>query len=517
MTLHEKLGLVACAGHLALAMLVIMRRTQSSLSLPLALLCIDLFVWYFADVAWDMTGNRAWRQLDTAVSWLTPPLALHVVTAFVGRARALRSVLFVTYAFFAQLPFWADRPGWDLVFLGGVVPTMTFALVLLVVHLVRTNDPKEKQRTGLMLSAIAIGTFLGSSDLWYDHVGLPLPLSNIGTLASTLLVAVAALRVNLIWREIPSRAVLLALAAALVALITYHSVVRAFATQRAMLVLAALTALFVLVALGRNTLFYREVQHGRSENLALLGRFSQQMAHDLKNPLAALKGALQFLKEEARQGRSLDDHRDFLDLMLEQIARVQRVIEQYQRMGRVEPARAPVELNEVVRDVLKLQPFAATERIRIEASLGESLPVCYLDKDLLALALENLVQNALEAMPEGGTVRVRTERAPGKDDAVILSVADSGAGMDVRQIEHAFDEFYTTKPRGTGLGLAFVRRVARAHGGDAMLSSTLGQGTLVRVELPIGEIGNSLGASGEIDVTGRAYRPRRDRSSPRRA
>jgi two-component system, NtrC family, sensor histidine kinase HydH len=492
MTLHEKLGIVACAGHLALAILVLMRRTKTSLALPLSLLCIDLFVWNFADLAWDMTGNAAWRKLDTAVSWLTPPLALHVVAAFVGRARGLRSVLLVTYLFFAQLPFWADRPGWDLVFLGGVIPSMAFALVLLAVHLARTSDVQEKLRTALILSAIAVGTILGSSDLWYDHVGFTLPLSNIGTLASTLLVAVAALRLNLIWRDVPSRAVLLALAGALVALVGYLSVVRAFATQRAMLVLAALTAVFVLVALGREALLHREVQRGRSENLALLGRFSQQMAHDLKNPLAALKGALQFLKEEARQGRSLDEQSDFLDLMLEQIARVQRVVEQYQRMGRVEPARAPVELNEVVRDVLKLQPFAATDRIRVEASLGESLPVCYLDKDLLALALENLVQNALEAMPQGGTVRVRTERAPGKDDAVVLLVADSGAGMDVRQIEHAFDEFYTTKPQGSGLGLAFVRRVARAHGGEAKLESTLGQGTLVRVELPIGELGNSM-------------------------
>ncbi len=84
MTLHEKLGLVACAGHLALAILLLLRRTKSTIALPLALLCLDLFVWNFAGLAWDLTGNRAWRRLDTGVSWLTPPLVLHVVAAFVG-------------------------------------------------------------------------------------------------------------------------------------------------------------------------------------------------------------------------------------------------------------------------------------------------------------------------------------------------------------------------------------------------------------------------------------------------
>src|SRR5262245_43897978 len=122
MTLHEQLGIVACAGHLALAILLLIRRTRSTIALPLALLCLCLFVWNFANLACGVTGNAAWRRLDTAVSWLTPPLGLHVVTAFVGKSRSLRRLLLGCYVFFAQLPFWADTPGWDLVFLAGVIP-----------------------------------------------------------------------------------------------------------------------------------------------------------------------------------------------------------------------------------------------------------------------------------------------------------------------------------------------------------------------------------------------------------
>src|SRR5438067_5615333 len=135
MTLHEELGLIACAGHLALATLLLLRRTRSSIALLLALLCLDLFVWNFATLAWELTGSAAWRRLDTAVSWLTPPLALQLVAAFVGRTRALRRVVVFAYVFFAQLPFWADTPGWDLVFLAGVVPAVAAAVLLLILHL----------------------------------------------------------------------------------------------------------------------------------------------------------------------------------------------------------------------------------------------------------------------------------------------------------------------------------------------------------------------------------------------
>jgi signal transduction histidine kinase len=194
------------------------------------------------------------------------------------------------------------------------------------------------------------------------------------------------------------------------------------------------------------------------------------------------------LKEEERQGRSLADHREFLDLMLEQVARMHRVVDQYQRTARVEPVPSPVSLNDVVRDVLALQPFAASDTTRVTSDLAAALPACNLDRDLVARAIENLVQNAFEAMPGGGTVKVRTSRREGSDGAVVLSVEDSGCGMDVRQMERAFDEFYTTKAQGSGLGLSFVRRVVDAHGGAVGLTSEVGRGTSVRIEFPVSSV-----------------------------
>ena len=113
------------------------------------------------------------------------------------------------------------------------------------------------------------------------------------------------------------------------------------------------------------------------------------------------------------------------------------------------------------------------------------MPECDADADLVGGALENLVRNAVEAMPDGGTLRIvtRAERA-GEQTDLVLSVEDTGVGMDARRAERAFDDFFTTKPTGTGLGLAFVRRVALAHGGTASLTSDVGKGTRVELRLP---------------------------------
>jgi signal transduction histidine kinase len=307
------------------------------------------------------------------------------------------------------------------------------------------------------------------------------------------LVAVAALRLKLIWRESQVWFGLLAVALAVLGLGTYLAALRTLGTEKAMGVVAVTIALSALYAVVREGIGAREVEKERSEELATLGRFSQQMAHDLKNPLAALKGALQFLKEEERRGRSLAAHAEFLDLMAEQVTRLQRVVDQYQRLAKVEPVRAPVSLNEVVRDVLALQPFAASETTRVAADLAPSLPACDIDRDLVAQAIENLLQNAFEAMPNGGTVKVRTSRPEGSK-AIVLSVEDSGCGMDVRQMERAFDEFYTTKAQGSGLGLSFVRRVVGAHGGAVGLTSEVGRGTSVRIEFPASDARGKDGA-----------------------
>jgi len=158
----------------------------------------------------------------------------------------------------------------------------------------------------------------------------------------------------------------------------------------------------------------------------------------------------------------------------------------YGRLARVDPARAPLDANALVRDVLTMESLVSKE-VSVTVDLADDLPECSADREMITRVLENLVRNALEAMPDGGSLRVRTARATANGrDAVSIAIEDTGHGMDARTRDRALDDFFTTKAHGSGLGLAFVRRVVDAHGGDVDLASTQGRGTVVTVRLPLG-------------------------------
>jgi len=307
----------------------------------------------------------------------------------------------------------------------------------------------------------------------------------------------AALRFRLFDRALSPSTALTATIIAAVAGIAYLSVFHAAGTNTALLVFGTLFVTLILLAAARlimGTLFARRDQLVR---LATLGRLAAQMGHDLKNPLTALKGAVQFLREERSQGRSIDDRGEFLDLMGQQIDRLRNAIDGYQRLGNLQARRAPLHLNELVESTVALHALGGAGPVTVKAELAADLPELPVDRDLVAGALQNLLQNAIEARPRDATVTVRTalvrtRQTPG----VALSVHDTGMGMSARTRERALDDFFTTKPAGTGLGLAFVRRVAEAHVGDVALVSKEGAGTTVRLFFPLTAAALAAPASG---------------------
>jgi two-component system sensor histidine kinase HydH len=299
-----------------------------------------------------------------------------------------------------------------------------------------------------------------------------------------ILFAVATLRLRLIERAVPGVLFFYTFALAALSVTAYLLAVQWLERRTALGVLAILTLGVIGLAVVRELGGAAAVARERVRRLATLGRFSEQLAHDIRNPLAALKGAVQFLATEKAAGRPLEPHGEFLDLMAEQVERLQRVVADYQRMAKVEPLLAPGSLNDVVREVLGMQRFAVVPGVTLRAELATDLPKAQMDKDLVATSLENVLRNAYEAMPGGGTVTVRTERVDDGSGGVAVSVEDEGEGMDARLLERAADEFFTTKATGSGLGLSFAERVALVHGGTLRLTSRAGKGTVVRLSLP---------------------------------
>jgi signal transduction histidine kinase len=502
MSTQSWVTLIACIGEVAVVLLVMLRASGSPLATPLLWLSVNFAAWNFAQLAFYRSGQIGWHLADMALSPVAIAIAFHFMLRFLGHARQLRWVLASVYLYFGLLAGTAAvgllslpvrrlalSAAWDWCWLAGLLPLSVIIVTALVVHLRRAASVEERTRTWLLLAAVALLSPMASTELWAS-LGFRVPrLGSVGILSFNAILTLAALRFRLFDKALSPSAALTTMIVAAVGGIAYLSIFHFAGTSTALLVLGTLVMTLFLLAATRlvfNTLISRRDQLVR---LATLGRFAAQMAHDLKNPLAALQGATQLLLEERANGRSIDDRAEFLELMVQQIDRLKTVVDNYQRLGRVEPVRKPVQVNELVRDLVALQKFASADEIAIKADLAADLPACSMDRDLVTGALENLLQNAFEATPRAatpGTVTVRTALARARQaEGVLLSVEDAGNGMSARTRERALDDFYTTKATGSGLGLSFVRRVAEAHGGDVSFVSKEGAGTIARLFLPL--------------------------------
>lgn len=505
LSLRDVVTLASCAGQLALAMLALSRVSKSPLALPLALLCLDIFAMNGADVAnsviWAQGPQlRTWVWADAVAASLLTPLALALVLAFVGRRRAWRVPMAIFWVYFGGIAAFcasaffgveaarefAGNSPWSYALVPGAALFVVAVALLLAAHLRDNPSTLERARTWLVAGALALG-FAGNVADLLANTGMDAPrLGTLGTLLATLVLTFLTLRGGLLDRQVPWLLGANAVVGAMVQLFLYLAVFHYFSGNEALLVLALVTltlaALPVALLMSRSAAAHRQ----RLEYHATLGRFSAQMAHDLRNPLAAIKGAAQFLVEAQAQGAPPPDAKEMLQLIVDQADRLGKVVADYQRMGRVEPKAAPVDLSALVGEVVDAQSAGVPKGVTLAKDLAKGLPKASVDADLFSSAVENLIRNAWEAMEgAGGTITARTAPTVDQPGFVEVSVSDTGKGMDARAAESAFTEFYTTKTTGSGLGLAFVRRVAEAHGGQASLSSVEGKGTTVRIRVPV--------------------------------
>lgn len=503
MTASGYVALFACAGQLLVALVALRRTGASPLALPLALFSANLAAWNFAGAANGLLHASfwAWDWLDATATPLTAPLGVWFVLTFVGERKRLRWPHRATWLYFGAVaaigfaspllaPSFPLLPGterWPLAMLAGLVPSCGFAVARLIAHLRQANDADEAARSRLLILALPMAAAIGSTEYLRGPlatIGVNVPrLGSMGALFCAVLMAIVAFRMRLFGRELSTSALVFASGLTVMGVVAYLVLFRLLGSNAALLAGGTAALTVALLTAARRAAATAALRRERVAQLATLGRLSAQMAHDLKNPLAALKGAIQFLQEEHKQGRPIEPHAGFLDLMLNQADRIERVVDAYRRLHRIEPDRQPSDVGALLRDTVALQPMSAAATAKVEVDIAPDLPPCPLDRDLVARALENLVRNGFEAMPDGGTLTVRAARCE-EPSALLIEVSDTGPGMDARTRERAFDDFFTTKPGGTGLGLPLVKRIAVAHGGDVTLHARHPRGTTVRIRLP---------------------------------
>lgn len=491
------LTLAASAVFLGLAALSAIRGTKSSpLTMPTALLCVDLFAYNGLEVLGNLTSSAHWEWLESAAAALAVPLLFHLTLAFLGARRAHRSLLIATYAFFGAVvlsclaPFandaWGSYPGgdhWALLMLLGIAPAFVFACVILVRHYRESRSAEERARTQLFIVTVAILVGGVSTDLAVIAGATYVPqLASGSMLLSAILLTALALRARLLSGALTT----LFVTAVLVGVIGVVAQSLVFYWLGELILgLTTGTVIVTLLLLFAARLIWSahtEVR-ARTAHLATLGRLSAQMAHDIRNPLAAIRGAAQYLAEERRRGNSLEDQGEFIDLILDQTERIDRVVGDYRRLGGATPEPVETDVDALLAGVatgaaLSVRSDEATVEVRCEAS---NIGTWHLDPELVTTALENLIRNSVEALEDDrGTITLDARRT---EETLSIEVTDDGPGMDARTREQAEEAFFTTKAQGSGLGLAFARRVAEAHGGQLKIRSALGRGTTVELTL----------------------------------
>jgi two-component system, NtrC family, nitrogen regulation sensor histidine kinase NtrY len=226
----------------------------------------------------------------------------------------------------------------------------------------------------------------------------------------------------------------------------------------------------------------------QAERVAAWRELARRLAHELKNPLFPLQLTVENLVRTRQQAPEQFDEvfRESSRTLLAEIANLKRIIARFSDFSKMpQPQMDVVEVNEVIGGVLQLfqaqLETAGDTKISCETRLAPHLrPVCG-DGELLHRAISNLVSNAIDAMPHGGTLTVTTRNDDGR---VLIEVADTGVGLTAEQRERIFTPYYTSKPHGTGLGLAIVQSIVSDHGGRIRVQSEAGLGTSFVIELP---------------------------------
>jgi two-component system sensor histidine kinase PilS (NtrC family) len=220
----------------------------------------------------------------------------------------------------------------------------------------------------------------------------------------------------------------------------------------------------------------------QSDRLAAVGRLSANMAHEIRNPLASISGAVEALARDLPPDHARGQ---LVEIVLRESARLNQIVGDFLEYARPAPM-VPLEINmaEILDEVLLLiEHRSLPANLKVVREYGDTLPT-RADPQRLRQAVWNLCLNAVQAMPEGGELRVSARSLRERGGRLQICIADTGQGISDSDLPHIFEPFFSTKPEGSGIGLALVYRVVEEHGGSIEVRSRVGDGTTFILILP---------------------------------
>lgn len=231
---------------------------------------------------------------------------------------------------------------------------------------------------------------------------------------------------------------------------------------------------------------WREAKLRRAESLASLTTLTAGVAHEIKNPLGSIGIHIQLIQRLIREkGRvESEDISSYLDVINEEVERLNKIVVDF--LFAVRPMDMSLSegcLNCLIQDLLKFMQYELEQTgIQVKAELEDGLSHILMDEKFMKQAILNMVKNAMNAMPDGGTLVLSTQK---KGDEVILRISDDGIGMSQEVMEKIFEPYFTTKDFGSGIGLTLVYKIIKEHHGEITVMSKEGRGTTFTISFPV--------------------------------
>jgi len=223
-----------------------------------------------------------------------------------------------------------------------------------------------------------------------------------------------------------------------------------------------------------------------AERMATVGRLSLKVAHEVRNPISAIELNAEMLEDivRAHGGAEADEAVGLVAAIRDQVNALDALTEEYLTFARFpRPHFEDESVNDLVQELTEfVRPVATRQGLVVRAEIDPAVPMLEIDRGLLRQAILNLVKNGLEALSRGGEL-ILTSRLVG--EAVEISVADTGPGIDAGVSHKLFEQFFTTKPQGSGLGLSITRQITEEHGGELIWKNRPGGGAVFTIRLPI--------------------------------
>ncbi|MCG3175801.1 MAG: Adaptive-response sensory-kinase SasA [Candidatus Omnitrophica bacterium] len=520
-------GLLTGLSCTAMGLWVYRKNPHKPLNRIWSIFCVSVAVWGYGVVAISCAQEREtahlyWKLAYTGVFFIAS-LFYHFVVIFLGldRRATVRwgygiSVFFVLInASDLILPdvhklfdgFWYANPTGPLfpAFALHFFGLVTVSHIELWRYMRNSRDPHRVRQVKWFFVATALG-FTGGSMCYLPTMGIPVrPYGNFAVPLYPVIMGYAIVKYQLMDIQVAIRrtayytlsVAVLSAAYALIVIAVYRALVpegsRVFVS-----IASAILVGFVIMPTERwlrgalDRLFFKgtiteiselnqklETELERRERLKSVGILAAGMAHEIKNPLTVIQTFAEHLPSKYGDA----DFRDkFHRLVTAEVGRMRRIVEDLLAYSKPkDPVLRPCDVDAVLRDILTLvDAQAVRQNIRVEQRLSPARAL--VDADQIKQAALNILVNAIEAMPQGGALEVRSSVL---EDWVVIEIKDSGCGISKESLAHIFDPFYTNKDSGTGLGLAITHTIIERNGGSIAVSSRAGEGTRFELRLPL--------------------------------